>query len=115
MHTITLYLPPGIETWQLRHDLEEIIEQYKGQKVTQMGSPLSYAVELMQMYEIPSQGTVVTYTNDVNMFREERLHLPGGALWYNAKIMLVGFNEKTVYFQTLKERFEYLNTQYERE
>ncbi|GEM_PF-5088790 len=112
MHTITLHLPPGIETKQLRTNLEEIIDQYKGKKVVQMGYPLSYAVGLMQLYEIPEQGTVLTYTNDVNMFCEERLHLPGGNLWYNAKIVLAGFNEKTLFFQTLKERFEYLNTQY---
>ncbi|HLD39750.1 MAG TPA: hypothetical protein VJB13_01275 [Candidatus Nanoarchaeia archaeon] len=115
MHTITLNLPPGVETAQLRKDLEEIIDEYRGKKVTYVGFPLPYAVGLMQMYEIPARGTVMTVTNDVNMFREERLHLPGGSLWYNAKIILMGFNENTLYFQQLKERFEYLNTQYERE
>jgi|SRR3989344_2467436 len=119
MHTVTLYLPPGVEASQLRNDLEGIITKYKGKKISQLPYALSYAVVLEQTYEIPSPqplpwegGTIITYTNDVNMFREERLHIPGGALWFNAKIVLSGFNEETLQFQQLKERFEYLNTMY---
>ena len=114
MQTITLYLPPGIESKQLRDDLEEIVAQYKGKKVTYVAYPLPYAVGLAQTYELPSRGTIITITNDVNMFCEEKLHLPGGALWYNAKILFLGFNEKTLEFKCMKENFEYLNNKYER-
>ncbi len=114
MQTVTLYLPPGVETTPLRDDLEEIIEEYKGKKTAYFAFHLPYAVGLAQTYELPSRGTIITITNDVNMFCEEKLHLPGGALWYNAKILFLGFKEDTLEFQCLKESFEYLNCKYER-
>ena len=114
MHTVTLYLPPQVETAQLRNDLEEIIAEYKGKKMTYFAFPLPYAVGLAQAYEFPVKGTVITITNDINAFRDETIHVPGGALWYNAKILFLGFNEETWEFQWLKERFEYLNNKYER-
>ncbi|MDP3698649.1 MAG: hypothetical protein Q8R47_03610 [Nanoarchaeota archaeon] len=115
MQTVTLYLPPGIEAGQLRKDLDDIVAEYNGKKVVYAGFTLPDSVGLMQIYEIPSRGTIATVTNDINVFREERLHIPGGALWYNAKIFIIGFNEETLLFQHLKERFEYLNKMYERE
>ncbi|MBI4147397.1 hypothetical protein HY494_01975 [Candidatus Woesearchaeota archaeon] len=112
MQTVTLYLPQGVEIAELRNDLEEIITNYWGKKRDYFAFPLAYAVGLAQVYEFPSRGTVVTVTNDLNIFCDEALCVPGRVLWYNAKILLFGFNEETPEFQRLMQSFEYLNNKY---
>lgn len=113
MQIVTLYLPKQAKTEELRNDLEEIIVEYQGKKATYFAFPLPYAVGLAQVYEIPAKGTVITITNDGNIFHDEHIHVPGGALYYNARILFLGFNEETWEFQWLKESFEYLNCKYE--
>ncbi len=112
MQILTLFLPADVEADELRKDLEEIITEYKGKKITYFAFPLPYAVGLAQAYEFPSKGTVITVTNDVGKFCDDHLHVPGGALWYNARIYFLGFNEETWEFQWLKQSFEYLNNKY---
>lgn len=112
MQTITLYLPQEVEIAELRNDLEEIITDYWGKKRDYFAFPLTYAVGLAQVYEFPSRGTVITITNDLNIFCDEALRVPGRLLWYNAKILFLGFNEETLEFQRLKQSFEYLNNKY---
>lgn len=112
MQILTLFLPPDVETQELRKDLEEIIADYKGKKITYFAFPLPYAVGLAQVYEFPSKGTVITVTNDIGQFCDEQLNVPGGALWYNARIYFIGFNEETWEFQWLKQSFECLHNKY---
>ncbi len=112
MQTLTLFISEHVEAAILRKDLEEIIEEYKGKKITYFAFPLPYAVGLGQVYEFPSKGTVITVTNDVGKFYDEHLHIPGGALWYNARIYFIGFNEETWEFQWLKQSFESLHNKY---
>ena len=112
MQTVTLYLPPHVEAAELGQDLEEIIAEYDGKKMACFAFPLPYAVGLAQAYEFPSKGTVITITNDGNIFRDENIHVPGGGLYYNARILFLGFNEDTWEFQWLKQSFEYLNNKY---
>ena len=112
MQTVTLYLPNGVEIAELRNDLEEIIVDYWGKKRDYFAYPLPYAVVIAQVYEFPSRGTVITVTNDLNIFCDEALRVPGRVLWYNAKILFLGFNEETPEFQRLMQSFEYLNNKY---
>ena len=112
MQLLTLYLPAHVDNAQLRTDLEEIITEYQGKKVAYFAFPLPYAVGLAQVYEFRSRGTVITVTNDIGKFCDEHLHVPGGALWYNARIFFIGFNEETWEFRWLKESFECLNNKY---
>ena len=113
MQTLTLYLPKHVKVAELRNDLEEIIADHHGKKITDFTFPLPYAVGLGQVYEFPSKGTVITITNDIGIFNHENIHVPGGALWYNARILFSGFNEETSEFQWLKDSFEYLNCKYD--
>ncbi|MEK6905701.1 MAG: hypothetical protein AABX24_04845 [Nanoarchaeota archaeon] len=115
MQTVTLYLPQEVETAELRNDLEEIIADYNGKRSNYFAFPLAYAVGLAQVYEFPSRGTIITVTNDINIFCDEALRVPGRLLWYNAKILFLGFNEETSEFQWLKQSFEYLNNKYRSE
>ncbi|MEK6809492.1 MAG: hypothetical protein AABY40_02360 [Nanoarchaeota archaeon] len=112
MQTLNLYLPTEIETARLRKDLEEIIANYCGKEKTYFAFPLPYAVGLAQVYEFPSKGIVITVTNDTGIFCEENLPVPGGKLWYNAKIYFLGFDEEALEFQGLRQNFEYLNSKY---
>jgi len=112
MHIITLYLNQFVETAELRKDLDEIVAEHHGKKATYVAFPLPYAVGLAQVYEIPAKGTIIAYTNDAGKFYDEALHIPGGELWYNARICLLGFKEDACEFQWLKESFEYLQNKY---
>lgn len=116
MQTITLHLPERIKTEELRADLEEIIiSDYRGRSTTYFAFPLPYAVGLAQIYELPAKGTIVTVTNDANVFMEDAPEVPGGAIWYTARILLLGFNESTQQFEWMKQSFEYLNNKYRRD
>lgn len=112
MQTVTLYLPQEVRAAQVREDLEEIIAEYNGKMMTHFAFPLSYAVVLAQVYEFQNKGTVITITNDIGKFCDEAIHVPGGALWYNARIVFLGFNEETWEFHWLKQSFEWLNNKY---
>ena len=112
MQVLTLFLPAKVEAQELRKDLEEIIADYQGKKMTYFAFPLPYAVGLAQVYEFPSKGTLITVTNALGIFCDEHLNVPGGKLWYNARIYFLGFNEETWEFHWLKQSFEYLHNKY---
>lgn len=113
MQTITLYLPKEVEAEELRQDLEETIFRYRGKFRKLIPFELPYGVGQERTYEISGQGSIVTLTNDLNVFRQETFYVPGGVLYYTAKILLLDFDEGSYFFEALRQNFEYFNNRYE--
>ena len=115
MQSLLLYLPEHIDVSELQRDLEDIIiTKQKGRFIKRVVFPLDYAVGQERMYELTTQGTIITITNDINAFCREAAHVPEGKLWYSAEVLFSGFNEYSPEFERLKDQFSWLNQKYPR-
>lgn len=112
MHTVTLHLPKNVEAQELRRDLEEIIFRHYGKRIETIPFELPQGIGQVRMYEFPALGSIVTLTNDLNVFCQETPYVPGGRLYYTAKIIFSGFNEESCFYEALKQNIEYFNNKY---
>lgn len=60
-------------------------------------------------------GEVIVLTNDFNHFEEDASHIPGGKIYYSAKVVFTGFNPNRTEFIRLKQSFDHLNAHYQKE
>ena len=112
MQTITLHLPKEVETEELRQDLEVTISRYRGKRMGIFPFELPYGVGQARIYKIQTHGSIVTLTNDLNVFCQKTFYVPGGELYYTAKVLLLDFNENSYFFEALKQNFEWFNNRY---
>ncbi len=113
MQTITLHLPKEIEAEELRQDLEETISRFNGKLMGTYPFELPYGVGQERIYKTAARGLIVTLTNDLNVFCQKTFYVPGEELYYTAKIMLFDFDEESLFFEVLKQNFEWFNNRYE--
>ena len=76
MQTITLYLPKDMEAQKLRQDLEETISRYRGKFMGMFPFELPLRGSKARVYKITTQGSVVTLTNDLNVFSQKHFMFP---------------------------------------
>lgn len=102
-----------MEAQKLRQDLEETISRYRGKFMGMFPFELPYGVGQARVYKITTQGSVVTLTNDLNVFSQKTFYVPGGILYYTAKVLLLDFDEESYFFEALRQNFEWFNNRYE--
>lgn len=119
MIDLKIYAPKAVSTKRLRRDLKEILAQNHASFISSEASLSLYGYSVQQSWQYSARdrrlnniGKLIVLTNDFNYFEEYFPFIPGGKIWYSAKVTFTDFEFNSSDFRRLKFSLDYLNNIY---